>query len=368
MLKVTICDLFLYMEQFFSSTLFLGNHECEVLGSEQDEETETNIAWENCLKNPGHLRFIPAPDFSLSDLPVWCQKSIVLDHVKYLSAMTVRLRVGYNSLARPDGYPFCDFRGTKLTRSGSGLVWNITQESGPCRCPDCNQSSSPCQTCYRIDVKTARHVVYDNEEAQATQVNLFYDDDASKTDGRMKSVWGTKVIEINDGGDRCTLRCFTHDKLLVRQLTCVKDRYRDIAFNFEGEITAWPNTDWKYLCLIVSHPHGQPKKITVGEMSSCTKIGPLEEREFSYSTDTCPGSSGAFMTILEFYEAKQKVFLYTGMKWGTVHRMRNMLRKCNVSGWSNPYTEDGFTKVSVHFPRYLTHSMGLNLLPQGLGM
>ena len=33
MLKVIIGDLFLYMEQSFSSTLFLRNHECEVLGT-----------------------------------------------------------------------------------------------------------------------------------------------------------------------------------------------------------------------------------------------------------------------------------------------------------------------------------------------
>ena len=266
-----------------------GSHECEVLSIDQREEEESNYAWRNCSKNPGHTNFIPVKELCMNHLPEWSRKSITLRYIQYVSAMTVRLKVGYTSPARPDGYPFYRFRDTVLPHSGSGLVWNIQLESGPCRCSECEHNTSPCQTCCRIDVRTARHVIYNDEEARATQVNLFDDDEESRTDGRMKTLFGSKVIEIHDEGDHCTLQCFTHDQLLIKELKRLEALYKYLPFRFDGKISAWPKSHGENLCVIVSHPHGQSKRVTVGEMKSCTKVGPMDQREFTYSTDTCPG-------------------------------------------------------------------------------
>ena len=43
MLKVIIGDLFLYMKQSFSSTLFLGNHECGVLETASHSQTAIKL-------------------------------------------------------------------------------------------------------------------------------------------------------------------------------------------------------------------------------------------------------------------------------------------------------------------------------------
>ncbi|KAK3803887.1 hypothetical protein RRG08_059753 [Elysia crispata] len=200
-----------------------GYHECEVLGNSKHEAVESSIAWSKCKKNPGHHQFIPATEFSLSDLPQWCRKPLILDYVKFQCAMTVKLRVKYNSWGRPNGYCFSNFRGTSLAHFGSGLFLGMSYESGPCQCYDCEHSLSPHQTFYKLE--------------------------------------------------------------------------------FEGQVGASPNMRWKNLCLVVAHPHGQPKKVTLGEMKSCTSAGRLHQKQFTYSTDTCPGSSGAFMLLLEFYEA-----------------------------------------------------------------
>ena len=323
------------------------------MGNSKHEAVESSFAWNKCKKNPGHHQFIPATEFSLSDLPQWCRKPLILDYVKFQCAMTVKLRVKYNSWGRPNGYCFSNFRGTSLAHFGSGLFLGMSYESGPCQCYDCEHSLSPHQTFYKLEVITARHVIYNSEEAKATQVSFFYDDEASSTDGRMKTAWGNTVTDISDEGDRCILQCLTHDETLVRQLKHINAQYKHLVFKFEGQVGASPNMRWKNLCLVVAHPHGQPKKVTLGEMKSCTSAGRLHQKQFTYSTDTCPGSSGAFMLLLEFYEAIRYISWHTGMMWGAVHSLGGLEGGYNKSGFSNPDVEDWCTPISVRFPRSL---------------
>ena len=134
-----------------------GNHECEVLGR-GPEATESAYAWKNCTKNPGHSQFIPAPEFCLDHLPKWCADPTVVECVRAISALTVRLRVNYTSWGRPDGYSFANHRGSNILHTGSGWVRDIKVGSGPCRCPECQQSSFPKQVWYEVHLETACHV------------------------------------------------------------------------------------------------------------------------------------------------------------------------------------------------------------------
>lgn len=339
-----------------------GHHECEVLGNSRHEAEESSKAWATCAKNPGHPKFIAAQDFSLSDLPKWCRKPLILDYVKRQIAMTVQLRVGYNTWERPEGYCFSRSRGTNLAHFGTGLVKAFSSRKGPCVCQVCEYSSTPSQKCFNVWVSTARHVVYNSEEAKATKVNLFYDDEASNSDGRVKTVWGRKLIEIDDEGDNCILQCITHDELLVKQLKSIDDQYKHLIFKFEGQVASKPQKSWKNLCLIVSHPHGQSKKVTLGELHSFSCPGWLHQMQFTYTTDTCPGSSGAFMLLLEFYKAAKVVSWHTGMMWGAVHSQGGVDLGLNQSGWSNPDCEDWFTPIGVRFSRFMTWALGLTWL------
>ncbi|RUS86612.1 hypothetical protein EGW08_005628 [Elysia chlorotica] len=335
-----------------------GSHECEVLGTSSHEAEESSLAWQMCTKNPGHHQFIPAAEFSLDKLPQWCRKPLVLDYVKYMCATTVRLKVGYTSWDRPDGYCFSSCRGTSLAHFGSGHLIAMSQHDGPCQCPECESSPSPHQTCHKLYIATAQHVVFNTEEAKATQVSFFYDDEASGTDGRVKIVWGTRGGSKGHEGDNSIFMCVTHDETLVSELKQIQAQYKHLKFKFEGQAGTSPNIDWKNLCVVVSHPHGQPKKITVGEMKSCTGAGTCNRRQFSYSTATCRGSSGAFVLSLEFYEAMPYVSWYTGMMWGAAHSFGGLNGEYNKSAYSNPDVADFFTPISVRLPRSMLWLLG----------
>ncbi|GFO14415.1 hypothetical protein PoB_004092000 [Plakobranchus ocellatus] len=112
-----------------------GNHECEVwiCGETFDHRQELNgeegsREWEKCEKNPGHKGFISAPDFSLLHLPEEYRTQEILDLVQAQADLTVRLRVGYTSANRPDGYPFSGFRGRYIPHTGTGVVTVVCHE------------------------------------------------------------------------------------------------------------------------------------------------------------------------------------------------------------------------------------------------
>ncbi|GFO26865.1 hypothetical protein PoB_005337000 [Plakobranchus ocellatus] len=343
-----------------------GLHECEVLGtfgSDYEAGPESDFAWNNCTKNPGHPRFIPTQEFSLNDLPIWCRKLSVLNYVRRLSDLTVRLRVGYTSWGRPNGYCFSNCRGTKIVHYGSGAIRSVRAETGPCPCPECEHSPSPNQTWYKVFVTTALHVVYNTEEAKATKIDLFYDSKGCIEDGRMKTIHGMNVVDVDrvDEGDNSFIMCATHDTLLVQK---IEDHWKQLHLGFSGQLSAKPIKCWRNLCVMVSHPHGQPKKVTIGEMKGCEMLKFDGQKEFTYSTDSCRGSSGAFMLLLEFYQLVRGVSWQTGMMWSAVHSSGGLGDLPNISGWTPAIPEDWPTPFSVSICRALLWLFGLTWLSE----
>ena len=253
-----------------SSHVFInssGCHECEIFGGGLTSY-EGARAWRLCKKNPGHQSSIPYPEFRHDHLPDGFQTHKLFKCVKLMADHTVRLRVTYTSAARPDGYPFCNHRGTNILHTGSGFCKPDSMERSPVElrhkrypghsCPGCVQNSgNPSfkdeECCdYEILVATAQHVVYNTEEAKATQVDFFFDDEASEFNGKMKTIYGNDVYITNKEKDICWLRCITHDKALYERLSSIP---RPCA--------TWAKE--RNTSVIVSHPRGRPKQITVGE-------------------------------------------------------------------------------------------------------
>ncbi|RUS81239.1 hypothetical protein EGW08_010981 [Elysia chlorotica] len=165
-----------------------GHHECEILGGGSEaEESESN--WKACKKNPGHEAFISAQDFKDNYLPR-VENDKVRDRIGVLIDLTVRLRVNWISPGRPDGYAFSDARGTDKLRVGTGFIFYVDgpKSDRPCFCYGCGGEKANSKF-WRFHVVTAHHVVYDMEEAKASKVDLFYDDDNyCKPGGRMVTV------------------------------------------------------------------------------------------------------------------------------------------------------------------------------------
>ncbi|GFO33057.1 hypothetical protein PoB_005956200 [Plakobranchus ocellatus] len=285
-----------------------GNHECEVLSC-GNEAAESGYAWQSCTKNPGHDQFIPAPEFRLDHLPEWARYSSVLEYVKLVSALTVRLRVAFTSWGRPKGYSFHNYRGSDSLQVGSGFVQDVYPGNGSCPCPQCEKSLTPAQEWICMYIETACHVVYDTKEAEATKVDFFYDDESSQTSGRMKTVFALDTMIQSQGNDFCVLMGATHDKSLGQEILHYKEEL-DKTLN----LNKWrgdESDDFAYfLSLVVSHPHGCAKHITVGETERFIKDGALIK--VRYTTDTCPGSSGAPVSVINFCKGVNHICLYKG--------------------------------------------------------
>ncbi|KAK0045300.1 hypothetical protein Bpfe_025309 [Biomphalaria pfeifferi] len=146
-------------------------HETEEF--ENDDEDDAR-KFENCSKNPGHDTFITLETFSQDHLPESHRSKVLYDCVKALAQMTVKISVKLVSSERPryhksSKYPYGERHGSKIVRNGSGridsLVWH-RDEKDPCSCFKCQESTSPSKTWMGIRVMTAKHVVFDAEEAK----------------------------------------------------------------------------------------------------------------------------------------------------------------------------------------------------------
>ncbi|RUS90164.1 hypothetical protein EGW08_002043 [Elysia chlorotica] len=264
-----------------------GQHECEILGSGQEAE-EGGTRWKACKKNPGHEKFISVQDFSdfyLSKLDTASQR----DRLKAVIDLTVRLRVNCTSVDRPDGSPFSGARGSDILRLGTGFIQDV---KGPlsikhCPCAECN--GKVLRKFWIFMVYTAHHVVYNTEEAKATKVDMFYDCDSCLRDGRMKSTLGFEVIKTVPENDVCHMLCVTHDEALGERLKSAELSWGSGGYtlNLSGLDLLPPCERRVFLTLVVSHPHGQAKRITLGEGRES------ESPHVEYNAATCPGSSGA---------------------------------------------------------------------------
>lgn len=265
-----------------------GHHECEVFESCCPIAMESSGTWGNCTKNQGHSTFILAKDVALDHLPEAYRVEELFELIRNVSARTVRLRVNYTSSGRPEGLPFHEFRGQWIPHTGSGWLRDIRVGHG--RCPQCKEQNTKCSQWWLIRVHTACHVVFDTSEARQTLVDVFYDSEDTK-DGRMKTIQGLKVITKNEDQDLCRFYGITHDADLIDELQVHMKRWDKQPTSRMGT-SNWQN-DYASVCVIVSHPHGRAKRVTVGKWVGHTEQDEIGACAITYTTDTCCGSSGA---------------------------------------------------------------------------
>ena len=259
--------------------------------------------------------------------------------------LTVKLRVGYTSQDRPDGYPFFGVKGTSIPHVGTGWIDRVDSEiNEPCPCDNCD--GQEVRKYWRFRVQTARHVVYNTEEAKRTRVDLFYDDETSRQDGKVVSVWPLRVVGSSAEYDWCSMVCVTHDERIGERVESLVRRWyslteanisRPIYFKKSSLLDLLRNAEatrsrsrtiYSKMCsllnllrdsrqfytLIISHPHGQAKKITLGKHRSPVKGLSLYGE---YETATCPGSSGATVFHLITKGDDGRLFYYGYIHSGT---------------------------------------------------
>ena len=99
--------------------------------------------------------------------------------------------------------------------------------------------------------------------------------------GKTKTVWGLDIFDNDPGSDNCYVRCVTHDADLAKKLGG-KEKVA-IPLEFEPVRFAPLLGD---ACVIVSHPHGKFKMVTVGEAG--TTYNDVELYRVTYTTKNLP--------------------------------------------------------------------------------
>ncbi|GFS07406.1 hypothetical protein ElyMa_004730300 [Elysia marginata] len=295
-----------------------GHHECEFFsGGREHEAAESCHNWQICEKNPGHEKFISAQVFKDNYLPR-LHSGRKREVLRCLIDRTVRLRVYCTSIDRPDDDAMVEYRGTGITLVGTGFVRMVRKPeyNRPCFCDNCHGIGT--RKKWSFSVETCRHVVFNTEEAKRTKVDLFYDDASCKQDGRMKSVRAVEVVECRPDRDWCEMLCTTCDEDLGERIESAMYCWLEIdKLNHQdvSDLGLLPSCDKEYdPVLIVSHPHGQPKKISMGDVA---RYPDEQNSRVEYNTPTCPGSSGALVFFYVHLYGRDVFWLFSPLHSGS---------------------------------------------------
>ncbi|BFZ19025.1 hypothetical protein BsWGS_22064 [Bradybaena similaris] len=270
-----------------------------------------------CDKNPGHQNFIPVDKFGIQDLPEDYRDSDVVDYIRAISDLTVRVSVKYVSDRRPATvpssgklYPGFSLRGRRRTTVGTGYVYSVdisqSTKAVSCQCSQCRRSSAPEIMFARVQVRTAAHVVFDDQEGAHTTCDLFFDrgNRADLCSGVVELA-GMSQVRNDVNEDTTYMEHYTHDLDLARRLHQKLGHMHELRQTLRSKIplackfTHVPgDLDRQPLMFIVSHPHGCSKQISLGRWTS-TQLFYNHIVSFQYNTATCPGSSGAGVCVLQ---------------------------------------------------------------------
>ncbi|XP_059149683.1 uncharacterized protein LOC131936663 [Physella acuta] len=281
------------------STHFTGTYEVQEC-LEGQSEVDLHTYKLNCEKNPGHKKFIPVNKLCVKHFPPGYQDNDLCDVIKAAADLTVRIAVEFTSPDRPefipgttDTYPGYSNREKNSMFTGTGLVWNVTKhtvedDGNTCPCPEDVHSHTPSKVWWEVGVQTARHVVFDESEAKKSSCRLWFDEDESP----VVKLHGWKEVTSNTERDWFVLQCVTHDANVVTKLEDMIKRFNGLHEKLCVKYESLRDVD--KLIIIVSHPHGCSKQVSVGKWVERQVISGYQTK-YTYDTCTCPGSSGALV-------------------------------------------------------------------------
>ncbi|KAI8779168.1 hypothetical protein BgiMline_020482 [Biomphalaria glabrata] len=270
-----------------------------------------------CKKNPGHSEFIPIDKFNINHLPERHRDSDLYDVIQSVADLTVRINVEMVSVNRPKlwpnsnvPYPLYQLRGKTNCRTGTGMVCSVEQyttgcskngrkhlmEYKTCRCSTCQQADVPSSVWWDVVVKTAAHVVFDKTEAQHSACRLFYDSQDSPCVILDNLSYATSSLNIEE--DWCNVSYMTCDTKLADKLQQLVQQFDNNWRRVRDKY--WISRDEIKLNFIVSHPHGCTKQVSIGHWVDKQSVGENIYR-FTYTTCTCPGSSGAKIFCIGYF-------------------------------------------------------------------
>ncbi|KAK0067820.1 hypothetical protein Bpfe_002661 [Biomphalaria pfeifferi] len=259
----------------------------------------------NCEKKIKHKEFIPYKMFSMMNFPEHYRDIDLLQIVHIIAFLTVKIIVKGVSQDRPlfdesgHPYPLAEFRGSEESHFGTGrigTIWSYSEnDDKPCPCSKCQNSGNPTKVWGLIRVITAVHVVFDQKEAIRSECLFGFD----SLDAVLTLLEGVGMERADKNDDRCHLSCVTHDVSLLQK---IKPKWSSYPIYHSNVLKKFTALDDK-LVIIVAHPHGCPKQVSIGDWTYRDETGDKSSEghpyvKYNYTTATCQGSSGATLYIL----------------------------------------------------------------------
>ncbi|XP_055870675.1 uncharacterized protein LOC129923490 [Biomphalaria glabrata] len=276
-------------------------NEIRMLKAERD--TSTEYIEFTARSNTHQEKFLPFIDFSLNHLPACYQHDEMINLIKSLADLTVKIEVKDVHEIREQFWKdkihfFEEDIKSKRIILGSGKVEDVKlyseKDAGPCPCRCKKCKSVPKQKWGEIRILTSAQLLYDNKDAKRFVCTLFYDDETSHT----ITVIGENIVVKNIERDICILTCVTCDLDLIACLESMLDKFEECWENaFDKYIHSVKWEDEK-LIVLVSHPLGYKKHISIGKKLDCQRDA--ESKGINYDVPTLPGSRGAFLLVPDF--------------------------------------------------------------------
>ena len=135
----------------------------------------------------------------------------------------------------------------------------------------------------------------------------------------------------------------THDEALIERIKSIRQYLRKHKMVDCNTHSIIPHllVERIYLgsvnAVIISQPHGQPKRITMGKLISTEldlSLEGVERLKYWYETATCPGSSGAPIILVDrLYFAPWLGHVHSGAYNKISTKVSKQLNYCNSLGY-----------------------------------
>lgn len=242
-------------------------------------ETQTNLCCVDCDKNPKHKDFIRIRELTLDHIPLSIQE-VFWELIKSIAEITVTVCVLLNG------------RSQAPIENGSGRILHVEKcinKEKACLCLYCKRSRTLTKWAM-LTIETTPSVfesVRDILEIRGNQEMV-----SITVDGIELTVVQTTSFNI--------VECVTHNTAEVTRFEKASERFASVNQEIKKELS---------LTVVVSHPHGCSKQVSFGYLKHQISMSGFDynteryrDRDYwvknLYTTQTCPGSSGAYVYTL----------------------------------------------------------------------
>ncbi|CAG5117670.1 unnamed protein product [Candidula unifasciata] len=231
---------------FYSDDLFDVDF-LDIENAEAQPGSDLDVAAPLCDKSHQHHEFIDVDDLTIEHLPAEIRHCTTYVWLRNCVPLVVRLIRNITATGRACLHSE-DYRDTRICDD--------------VHCPYVASLGQGHKLYGGIGIITNKHVVMDDDQAAMTKIEFFYNNDASRTTGLVVKELGAKLYTTNTKMDYTLFTCYVHSRELV-QLVATFDRRRNYSWL---AIPRHIRKNAKNFAIVISHPHGTSKKISIGNV------------------------------------------------------------------------------------------------------